>query len=516
MRLLPLVVPDMTAARRTFFLALLGITLLKLTLAAWLPLTGDEAYFFIWGKHPGLGYYDHPPMVGWWLHILQYLGTAEWWLRLPSYAMTTFIAWVIYRGLRGELGEERAVLIGLLYLLAPVNVVNVLISTDTPLILLSFLSVLALKRALESDGYSWFVYAGALLGLAFLSKYFAVLLGVAYGVYLLLLRPSRRNAVGLLLLFLAVLPFAALNVWWNYCHCWDNVLFNMFVRHSGSTFNWTYPPFYLLMLAYLVTPWLLWYGWQRREELRSLLARRDIFLWLWLLPLALFLLLSFNARIGLHWVLAFYPFLFLSLPRLLNTVQLRRSVRFMAWFSALHVVLVSVLLLMPPDVLKGRPVLQHDLVFGAHSDEFWQQMRPRVDGYALATESYVYSAILEHRTGERFHVFGEASKYGRQDDLLTDYRTLDGKDIALFIYAGKGVENYARYFEHYETHEISVRGVTDVLLLGRGFRFEQYRKRVLRRAQQQFYRLPWFLPSGACYFYDKYFPDEDVKRLPRG
>ncbi|GAB4296406.1 MAG: hypothetical protein Kow0096_13830 [Thiohalomonadaceae bacterium] len=505
----------MTATRRTFHIALLVVTLLKLLLAAWLPLTGDEAYFFLWGKYPGWGYYDHPPMVGWWLHVLQYLGTAEWWLRLPSYAMTSFIAWAIYRWLRAEQGEERAVLIGLLCLLAPINVVSVLISTDTPLILLSFLSALALQRALDSAGYRWFVYAGALLGLAFLAKYFAVLLGVAYGVYLLLLRPSRRNAIGLLLLFLAVLPFAALNVWWNYYHCWDNILFNLFVRHSGSRFNWSGPLFYLLMLAYLVTPWLLWYIWQRRAALRSALARRDLFLWLWLLPLVLFLSISFTVRIGLHWVLAFYPFLFLFLPRLLNTIQLRRSVRFMAGFSALHLVLIAAVLLMPPDVLKGRPVLYHDLIFGSHSGEFWQQMRPHVDGYALATESYVYSAILEHRTGERFAVFGEASKYGRQDDMLTDYRALDGKDIAVLIYAGKGVENYARYFERYETREISVRGVTDVLLLGRGFRYELYRNKVLRQTQQQFYRLPGYLPLGACYFYDKYFPGEKVQRLPR-
>ena len=40
-----------------------------LLLRGWLPLalpiTGDEAYFYWWGVYPELGYYDHPPMVGW-------------------------------------------------------------------------------------------------------------------------------------------------------------------------------------------------------------------------------------------------------------------------------------------------------------------------------------------------------------------------------------------------------------------------------------------------------------------
>jgi hypothetical protein len=506
----------MTDLRRNFYLTLGGITLLKLLLAAWLPLTGDEAYFFVWGRHPGLGYYDHPPMVGWWLHALLYLGQAEWWLRLPAYAMTSFIAWAIYRLLRDGLGEERAALAGLLYLLAPVNVINVLISTDTPLILLSFLSALALQRALQRDGWRWFAYSGALLGLAFLAKYFAVLLGLAYGAYLLLVRPSRRNAMGLLLLFLAVLPFAALNLWWNYCHCWDNVLFNVYSRHSGSSFDWTHPALYLLMLVYLVTPPLLWQAWRRRGAVLDALRGRGLFLWLWLLPMALFALLSFTARIGLHWVLAFYPFLFLFLPSVLDAAQLRRSVRFMAWFSLLHVAAIAVLLALPTDAWQGRPVLHHDMVFGRYSGEFWQQIEPQLDGHALATESYVYSAILEHRSGRRFHVFGDASKYGRQDDMLTDYRALDGKDIAVLLYAAKSPAVHARYFESHEVQEITVRGVTDYLLLGRGFRYALYRDEVLRRTQQQFYRLPWFLPAGACYFYDKYFPDEDVQRLPRG
>ena len=32
-------------------------------LAAVFPITGDEAYFTVWGLMPSWGYYDHPPMV---------------------------------------------------------------------------------------------------------------------------------------------------------------------------------------------------------------------------------------------------------------------------------------------------------------------------------------------------------------------------------------------------------------------------------------------------------------------
>jgi len=37
-------------------------------LSAAVPFTGDEAYFTYWGVYADLGYYDHPPMIGWLLY----------------------------------------------------------------------------------------------------------------------------------------------------------------------------------------------------------------------------------------------------------------------------------------------------------------------------------------------------------------------------------------------------------------------------------------------------------------
>ena len=44
---------------------LLPVVLIKVAIAYGLPMTGDEAYFVLWGKHLDFGYYDHPPMAGW-------------------------------------------------------------------------------------------------------------------------------------------------------------------------------------------------------------------------------------------------------------------------------------------------------------------------------------------------------------------------------------------------------------------------------------------------------------------
>ena len=201
---------------RLYWLGLLGLLAFRLWLAAVLPMTGDEAYFVFWGEHPAGGYYDHPPMVGWWLSALLTISRAEWFLRLPSLVLPLILAWGAWWLVRAH-GAERARLATLLILLQPANVLNVLITTDTPVILFSFLSILAYVAALRREqqprlALLWHALAGALLGLAFLGKYFAALLGIAYLVHVLFIRRDAVRWPGFALLLVAALPAPLYNL----------------------------------------------------------------------------------------------------------------------------------------------------------------------------------------------------------------------------------------------------------------------------------------------------------------
>ena len=53
---------DARLARNTV-LTVLALVALRLVVAAWTPLTFDEAYYWMWSKNLAGGYYDHPPAV---------------------------------------------------------------------------------------------------------------------------------------------------------------------------------------------------------------------------------------------------------------------------------------------------------------------------------------------------------------------------------------------------------------------------------------------------------------------
>ena len=50
--------------------------------AFYLPLTGDEAYYWEWSRRLAFGYVDHPPLVAWTIHAFGQFGREPGLVRL--------------------------------------------------------------------------------------------------------------------------------------------------------------------------------------------------------------------------------------------------------------------------------------------------------------------------------------------------------------------------------------------------------------------------------------------------
>jgi 4-amino-4-deoxy-L-arabinose transferase-like glycosyltransferase len=492
--------------RRWLQLALAATLLFRLWLAAAVPVTADEAYFILWGRAPALGYYDHPPMVGWLLAPLAALGESALWLRLPAVLVPPAAALMLHAALMRWFGrdQETADLAALAVLLMPVNVWNVLVTTDTPLVLFSVASLLVFARAAQKDSGTLFAASGVLLGLAFLSKYFAVLLGLAYLVWSL----ASKRPKAFLLVFLGGLPFGLLNLFWNYEACWCNVMFNAINRHDEGDSGWSLltPALFAASILYIGAP-LLWFAWSGRERLRQAWRRphERALLLAWLVPLAVFALLSPVKRIGLHWLLSFFPALLLTVALALDRRSLALSVRWFAALALLHVLPIAVIGALPLDTWKASRVYPR-LVFPGRIAELAAASAPDLKGRVVATDSYASAALLEFHFRQPVVVFGRATSHARQDDIDTDWRALDGKDIVILRRELPDAGEYAPYFRRLETRRYALGGGQYHAIIGSGFSYRSYRDAVLAQVRDRYYRIPSKLPVGHCYFFERYFP----------
>lgn len=534
--------PVAPARARAVFLALLLASLaFKLVFATLLPMTGDEAYFIAWGREPDWGFYDHPPMVGWWLAVLDAISSHALVLRLPAVLVPVALAFAAVAKVR-RYDESLAWLAGSLVLLAPMNVWNVAITTDVPLMFFAGLAVLAYVRAQRTGAKIDFVLCGLALGAALMSKYFAGLLAIAIFAHSVW-RPSRTKLVGLALVVLASLPAAVIQVWWNAANCWPNVMFNIVNRHDKDSLSWVTPVLYLACAIYAMSPPVALAVLRRRKrayvapdaqgeaitagargdpaslDRRGELARQraaaaQACAWLAAVPLLVLAALSPVKTIGLHWMASF------ALPAILWFVlagadgprALRGALRFGIGFAILHYAFVAVLLALPTETWSGMRQYS-GIVMTVHADELAEAIgQERLDSHVLASNGYSPAVTLEYNFDRRVVVFGPGSSHARHDDMRVDFREYDGRDFIVIRKDSYRPGEYDAFFERVSVETIELRGARFTLVIGEGFRYAAYRDAVLEEVRRLWYQVPAWLPAGPCYFCDRYFPDRACHR----
>lgn len=490
-------------ARRAFWIVFVATALARFWIAATFPITGDEAYYIQWGRHLDWGYYDQTPMIGWWTWALQSVSTHLLWLRLPVVLLSAWIALLGLRMLsralaRRGVGEAPAYAAMALYLLHPAHVLPVFVAMDVPLL---FFAALALERfsreGLKRADYLW---VGAWLGLAFLSKYFAVLLGGAFALSLALRGGLRGALAPIAWIVLGALPFVAVNVYWNSQNCWINYVFNFSTRFGGGSLDLWKTLEYLGFQLYLLSPFLVGAFVLRWRAVREALRAPEGLKWasVFALPFVLFLLSSFTQGQSLHYMLAFTLGAFLLAGLAFRARDLNALATMMAFFLLAHLGAYAYVLSRDDGFWKKYGFYPHYVLF-RHGTELVQALQPALEGvHQVATDGYTQASVLSYALGRPVAVWGVGSKFGRLDDWATDWRALEGKDVAIVMRGKPSATGFASHFSHVRLQEVTVHGVAWHVVRGEGFRAAEYRASVLPEILERFY--PPFLghPGFAC------------------
>ena len=498
----PLASPDLLS--RWLLGAGLASLLLRLWIAQTFPMSGDEAFFYWWGVYPNWGYSDHPPMVGWLIALMRTtLGDTALSVRLPAVLLPLGLGAALWWALQ-PLDAVRAAWAVLLFWLAPLNWLYAIITTDTPLIFWSVLSVAALMRAehrtrLDRAAYGLYALSGVFLGCAFLSKYFSAVLGLTYLVYFAVYRRERLAGFGLLVV--CAMPGPAINIAYNMSHGWSNIMFNVYNRNQDAAFELRKPLLYAGMMAYLITPAALYLAAKYRRALWAGAARQRLLACLVVVPLVFFALVSSKKVIGLHWVLSFYPFGFAYLAFALPADRLKACAAGLAVFAGLHVAVVGAMYLTTLDTWRSAKIYPQ-IVRSMKTTEILRQASS--PGVVLMADSYTAASIYGFERRQYMPVFGPGKFHARQDDMLVDFSLYQGRAVRIITLDEPVLEKFAPYFETVEVLDFVQDGVPFYLVDGTQFNYPAYRSGVLGTAFRQFYNIPAWLPMTGCPFCERF------------
>lgn len=286
-------------------------TAIRLIVAPSFGLGVDEAHYVLYGHYLDLSYVDHPPLVGWVQAAMLYLfSDSVLTARIPAIVLMAIISWQCYRfmlfinatpkqALWATAALNSSFMFGAIGLMLLPE--NFLLALIYPLIM----SVLRIENEGKLKNYLWL---GALLGLAGLAKYTAVLLVLPLLVYIMIkkrydLLINPRILATAIVGFVMILPV----ILWNASHDWisftyqsahvtgnSSLEFKPFIRSTIAQFA-AYNPFLFILAFYgLVT------------SLRSQKSPLLLAAWIGLSIELFFIGTSFLKPVLPHWPALFY------------------------------------------------------------------------------------------------------------------------------------------------------------------------------------------------------------------
>ncbi|HSC17893.1 MAG TPA: glycosyltransferase family 39 protein, partial [Rhizomicrobium sp.] len=187
------------AAGRAPTTALLPLVVVLIALravtASHLPLSFDEAYFWLWSRHLAISYFEHPPLIALAIRAgTALLGDTSLGVRLMSLLASVAASWAIWRAAAAVFTDDTSAWTACAFLNLTLMLTSQSMGATPDIFVLTASAFLLWSVAeLERTRNAWWWLAAALaLGAALLAKYTAFFLALSLGLWLLLTPQGRR------------------------------------------------------------------------------------------------------------------------------------------------------------------------------------------------------------------------------------------------------------------------------------------------------------------------------------
>ena len=215
----------------------LGFQIFRFCLLPFMGLMPQDAYYYLYGQNLSLSYFDHPGMIGYLLRIFsEVFGQSVFVVKFTDFTITSLTILSFYKLSSLFLSQHKVwksmVLISSTIF---ISILSFNSTPDVPLLLFWTLSILCLYKAIFEQRKWYWILAGITMGLAFNSKYTALLLQFGLIAFLIFSNKHRRLFLSpwmwLSLLISVAITFPVW--WWNYLNEFASFAFQSTER-TGS------------------------------------------------------------------------------------------------------------------------------------------------------------------------------------------------------------------------------------------------------------------------------------------
>lgn len=204
--------------------AVLVLIAVRLVAAGLTELGADETYYWLWAQHLSWGYFDHPPMVAWWIAAgTAIFGDNPFGVRVV-FVLSGIVTSLAVYGTARTLFDRPTALLGTLWINATllVGVGAISATPDAPSVLFWELATWALARVVVTGNGVWWLAVGLFAGLGVTSKLTDLFLGLGL-ILLLVIRRDLRHWLASPWLWaggIIAAAVAAPMIVWNAGHDW--------------------------------------------------------------------------------------------------------------------------------------------------------------------------------------------------------------------------------------------------------------------------------------------------------
>ncbi len=230
---------------RLVIIAIAGLVLVRLIVAANMPLASDEALYWRYSRYLAPGYLDHPAMNPFLIRLGTTLfGDTPFGVRLFAVLTALPASWAVWRAGALLSGAERTGATAVLFfnLTLTMNVGSMLATSDASVVMTSCFVLWTLAKLHETGRGVWWLAVGLALGVGMWAKYTTAFFAFGIGIWLIAVPDKRRwfvNPWPYLGAAIALIVFAPVLIW-NANHEWASVAYQS-SRFVTEHFRIQYP-----------------------------------------------------------------------------------------------------------------------------------------------------------------------------------------------------------------------------------------------------------------------------------